>query len=235
MLFGEELGGAALLEYADYLPSLTPPIPSQTRVRCLPPLTHPTSSPPPPASPPVPSFNDAHLRPSPLTGTSTPSTRAPDPPRRRPPSRACSPARRDLPLISPDLPLPPPGVTRVVAPAFHPNASPSPFHSPHSQPQPTPPPRASDARHVGRRRAAAPSCSAPASILPRRSACCARSPPLRGLQKKKAPPAAPEDITPAARLVAPKGSGRACAPRSAASAAWRLAAAPTARLRHLQS
>ena len=51
----------------------------------------------------------------------------------------------------------------------------------------------------------------------------------------KRPSALPEDGAPSARLVAPKGPGRACAPRSAASAAWRLAAALTARLGPPQS
>ena len=47
---------------------------------------------------------------------------------------------------------------------------------------------------------------------------------------QKTPLAPPEDGAPSASLDHPKGPGRACAPRSAASAAWRLAAALTARL-----
>ena len=39
------------------------------------------------------------------------------------------------------------------------------------------------------------------------------------------PPAPPEDGAPSASLDRPKGPGRACAPRSAASAAWKLAVA----------
>ena len=45
----------------------------------------------------------------------------------------------------------------------------------------------------------------------------------------------PDDGAPSARLVAPKGSGRACAPRSAASAACGLVMASAARLSRSQS